>query len=299
MIRDLERRDAADVAKLCRELEPEFVATEEGVWHEVTGPPERALSRAWVAESGGALQGAALAGLEWTVPTGDVGWIWFGVHGAARRRGLGGELYRLAEDHMRVSGANRILAYVVEGSEAESFLERRGFRVKRTDRFSQLTVSAAPDLPQVDGFHVVALRDVADIRGVYQVYASGELDMPSDFEHSELPFDEWERETLGNPHLDWEGSKVVLAGERPVAVSFLKVDREGGMAENEMTATHPDFRRRGLARLAKLAGIRWAAENGIGVILTGNDAENAGMLAINRELGYRPKVVRSGMLREL
>jgi GNAT superfamily N-acetyltransferase len=66
-----------------------------------------------------------------------------------------------------------------------------------------------------------------------------------------------------------------------------------------MTATVRDFRRRGLARLAKLASIRWAAERGITSILTGNDRENPGMLALNDSLGYRTHVMRGIFMRKM
>ena len=59
-----------------------------------------------------------------------------------------------------------------------------------------------------------------------------------------------------------------------------------------MTGTLRAYRGRGLARLAKLAGIRWCAENGVHTLLTANDSQNAPMLAINERLGYRPNLVR-------
>ena len=53
-------------------------------------------------------------------------------------------------------------------------------------------------------------------------------------------------------------------------------------------STAPALRRRGLATVVKLAVARWCAEHGIERLTTSNDGENAGMLAINRELGFRP-----------
>jgi RimJ/RimL family protein N-acetyltransferase len=55
-----------------------------------------------------------------------------------------------------------------------------------------------------------------------------------------------------------------------------------------MTGTRADLRRRGLARLAKLATIAWAREHGFAAIQTSTDGENAPMLALNESLGYRP-----------
>ena len=56
-----------------------------------------------------------------------------------------------------------------------------------------------------------------------------------------------------------------------------------------MTGTLPEFRRRGLARLAKLATIRWAAENGVEWMLTANAEANTGMRALNESLGTGPR----------
>ena len=55
-----------------------------------------------------------------------------------------------------------------------------------------------------------------------------------------------------------------------------------------MTATVPEFRRQGLALAVKLAAARWAAANGYARIVTENNADNAGMLAVNGRVGYRP-----------
>ncbi|HYY75913.1 MAG TPA: GNAT family N-acetyltransferase, partial [Gaiellaceae bacterium] len=67
----------------------------------------------------------------------------------------------------------------------------------------------------------------------------------------------------------------------------------------EMTGTLREFRRRGLARLAKLATIRWAGENGITAIYTGNDTQNQPMLALNDDLGFEPSIVYQDFVKEL
>ena len=55
-----------------------------------------------------------------------------------------------------------------------------------------------------------------------------------------------------------------------------------------MTGTLRQYRRRGLARLCKLATIRWAVGHEIEKLMTSNDGQNEAMLGLNRELGYRP-----------
>ena len=75
------------------------------------------------------------------------------------------------------------------------------------------------------------------------------------------------------------------------------MDVEGRRGRNEGTGTARDHRGRGLASLAKLAQLRWAADNGVERVITDNDALNAPMLAINRRLGVRA-VRRAAPLRQ-
>ncbi len=107
-----------------------------------------------------------------------------------------------------------------------------------------------------------------------------------------VTFEEWRRFVL-NPLLDASASVVVVdADERIVSLAWLLIDHGRARAENEWTATLPQLRGRGLARLAKLATIRSAAERGIAEIVTGNDPDNLPMRELNRRLGYRELFVR-------
>ena len=112
--------------------------------------------------------------------------------------------------------------------------------------------------------------------------------MPFEVPLGDFPFDEWEREYWSHPDHTLEGSFAVALAGRPVAISMLFTRRATGRASNEMTGTLREFRGQGLARLAKLASLRWAAASGITQVVTENDETNAPMLAINERLGYRP-----------
>lgn len=72
-----------------------------------------------------------------------------------------------------------------------------------------------------------------------------------------------------------------------MTLAWLAVDGEHGLAGNMMNGTLREHRHRGLARLAKLATVRWAVEHGVRRIATGNDSTNRDMLALNEHLGYR------------
>jgi GNAT superfamily N-acetyltransferase len=287
------------VALLRGALETPWVVSERGILHWEAGP-ERARHAAWVAEEGDEVVGWAFAELRWAVREEGIGELWAAVARDRRGRGHGGALYEVAKHHLCDIGAQKAQTWTEAGA-GKRFLRARGFRETRQERISAVDprtadLSRLAELEAVtraEGFRVIPLGEALDRpRELYEVYMAGEIDMPSDFTEDNISFEEWERETLANPDLDREGGFVVLAGERPVSIALLEVDRDGMRATNEMTATLPEFRRRSLARLAKLLSIRWAADAGVTSILTSNDRENPGMLALNDELGYRPLATR-------
>jgi GNAT superfamily N-acetyltransferase len=307
MIRPFRDDDAAGVTRLLRSaLETPWVVTESDVlhWQDV---PERARRAAWVALEEGEIVGFADGQARWEVSEEGVCELWAAVRREQRRRGVGSQLFELAWKHV-VGIAARVVESWAEEDDGKRFLRNRGFEEVRQERISavdprEVDLSRLPELEaakRAENFRVAPLAETLDRAGeLFAVYMAGEADIPGTFAEDNIAFDEWERETLGMPSLDPDGSFVVLHGDRPVAIAWLEVDREGKRANNEMTATLPGFRRRGLARMAKLASIRWAVEHGITSILTGNDRENPGMLTLNDSLGYRTHVMRGMFMRRV
>ena len=304
-VRSYEDDDAPAAAALLREVAPDFLVNATLLEHWRRNTPERARQGWWVAEADGAIVGWGEAELRWSLAEPDVGWIWVGVRKDHRRRGLGGALHGLAERHLRESGARTLQSMLVE--DADEFALRLGYRVTRHERLSRLDVRTV-DLGELDRLEEAKRREgsrlaplaelLARPHDLLAMYGEAHADMPSDHPYGTLAFDEWRRETLENPLLDRDASMNVLFGDRPVAFAWLVVDREGRRGEHELTGTLREFRGRGLARLAKLAAVRWCAENG-DTLLTGNDSTNAPMFAINDRLGYAPTVVRAEVAREL
>ena len=297
LIRGFQEKDAAAIARLRIAVNPHRIETAETVWHRATCAIERARRREWVAEIGGDVVGHASAGFEWSVPTPGKAWFWIGVHPERRGRGIGGGLYELVEGYLRGEGAWRLRSWVDDDPDGERFLVRRDFQRRGSDWVSsvdprRVDVSQLPRLEAATaagGFRLVPLGEVRHrVHGLFEVCAAGERDMPSDEPETELDLESWKRDELDVPTLSDEGSFVALARERPVSLALVSVDPERKLAYNQMTATLPEYRRRGLALLVKLAAARWAAEAGIERLLTENDVDNVGMLAINERLGYRP-----------
>jgi GNAT superfamily N-acetyltransferase len=285
-IREFEERDAKRASVLLRDL-PWFT-TPEVLLHWARMLPARAHVRHWVAEEGDELVGWAEAEFEWATEREDLAGVWVFVQADRRGHGIGSRLYERAVAHALEHGARELKSGAWE-DDGHRFLVERGYEPARQERLSALDPRTVDTwtLTLPEGFR---LLNLADLRGrereLHSLYSEASADMPADDPESNIGFEEWLDETLGDPTLSWDGSVVVLDGDTPVALAWIKV--AGKRATNELTGTARAYRRRGLARTAKLATIRWCAQRGIERITTGNDSTNSGMLAINDELGYRP-----------
>jgi len=285
LIRELRREDAEAVAALHLAVNPHQLETPERVWFWASRGLEREQWGQWVAEDGGEIVGSAWAAFEWSSPQPGKGRFWIAVPRGRRGHGIGGALYEVVGSYLRDHGAWRARTNVDGDPDGERFVRARGFERQGVDRVSELDLQSAelpePRLPP--GFRLEALSRVRDrYEEVFAVCLAGE---PSD---TVLTLEDWKIDDFGVPDLSDDGTFVVLDRERVVSVVLLCIDPRRGLAYNQMTATLPELRRRGLALAAKVAAARWAAANGFDRILTENDANNDGMLAINRRLGYRP-----------
>jgi mycothiol synthase len=290
-IRPFEPADARPAAALLAATFPQPAAVSAAaVLHWATSAPERAQTRIWVAYGDGSLVGWADAQLKWSIADEGVSEVYVAVDRAHRGRGIGRELYPLVENHVLALRARELRTWAREDEpDALAFVERRGFRERRREHSWALDLrnAAIPEPTVPDGFRVVRLAELRDReRDLFDLYDAAHADMPGDHPYA-LDFDEWRRETFENPELDFETSSLVLAGDRPVSFAWLTTDQESRRASHELTGTHPEFRGRGLARAAKEATIRWAADAGLEYLITSNDDTNAPMLGLNERLGYR------------
>jgi GNAT superfamily N-acetyltransferase len=294
MIREFRPEDVSGVVALLREVDETNVVTEAAVLHRHRSTPAKAHAKVWIAEDGAQIVGHARAYRPWDTSEPTVGELGIAVAPDARHRGIGRDLYERAVAHLRLVAARTAGCWAQP--EGVPFLERRGHERRRSSRKSALDLRAADltNLPVLErekereGFRVVALREVFDRpRDLFDLDVATSRDEPSDYPIDAMEYDEWLRSTYEHPGPSHEGSRVVVAGDRLVAWALISTDG-AGRGVNEFTGTLPEFRGRGLARLAKLAVAAWARDNGVEVIYTGNDAVNAPMLAINGRLGYRP-----------
>ena len=284
-IRRLDVATAEGAAELFRELQPSVVTTASFLLHRDAAMPERARRLSLVAVDGGSVAGWASANLKWVGGSLSDARVWVGVLPSHRRRGLGTELADRAERHAIEAGATTIVTLVENDPAGAEFARRRGYRQAGAEVISSLEPRRV-EPPPLSGFEVATLADLADAeRQLFELWLEAGAYPPL----SDAPdFEEWQRTVLESPLLEPCGSFTLLDGDRrPVSLAWLLVDHERRQAENEWTATLPRLRGQGLARVAKLHTIRWAAENGIRAILTASDEDNVAMLELNRSLGYR------------
>jgi GNAT superfamily N-acetyltransferase len=290
-IRTFRPSDAEEAAELLFALAPANVRTAAWLRDRQLCEPDRARRRSWVAVGSDKLVAYATAYRRWYGGASDTGRIEIWVHPDFRRRGIGTELWETAVAHL---GVGRLTVEVDDDPDGLAFAESRGLTQFDSEVISRLEPLGA-DLAQTSltGFSVLTLDEVRHReRELFEFYAAAGGLEPGDPENR-VRFEEWHRFILGNPLLDDQGSVVVADDEdRIVSLSWLLVDHERRRAENEWTATLPQLRGRGLARVAKSATIRWAAEQGLAEILTGNDPDNEPMRKLNRSLGYRELYTR-------
>ena len=266
-------------------------------------PPQEPLLRlaAWAPD--GALAGVAQAVLgEDGSRLKDRAQGLVGVAVPYRRQGLGA---RLADELERFATDNQVKWLEIDVREsnlagAEPFLRTRGFVELERYRTS-VQEPARVDLSDLDQVRSQLRRD-----GI-ETTAFTAIDSPQAREElyrATMPI--W-RDMPHEPHVDWEDPPiatflksifegpsvlldsyfVALDGEHIVGLSYL-VRRPDGDAEVGDTGVLHSHRRRGIARTLKRMVTRYAAERGIQRVHTDNRADNTGMLAINRELGFVP-----------
>jgi GNAT superfamily N-acetyltransferase len=287
LIRELETADLPSLTALVRTLLPTMVVSERGIDH------MRKSTRWWVVNENGTLTAAGRAG--------RFGRCWVGVGESARRRGIGSALARHVESALREGGHSEAIAWT-DDDDGARFAERRGFREARRKPVSMIRLDPSTELPPLvtpEGVTLVPLVELADrLRELHELAMLAHRDDPADPQDAEQSFEDWLRDDLGVPDLDYKGSVVAVVDDRLAALAFVASDGFA-RAENEFTGTHPDYRGRGLAALVKLSTLHWARSRGIREIWTGNDSENAPMLAINHKLGYQPAGSRRKHVKKL
>ncbi len=289
--------DAPGVVELIHEVFPSGVTTVESWLQQQASIPPRARHAAWVAIVDGTVAARAEASLNWFSRS-NTAFAGVSVGRAFRRRGIGGSLWELVQRHLDELAPARVLSMFVETPEGVAFARARGFAEVRAETLSCVDPRTV-DLSslEVGSPQLVPLRDVPP-EEVYEVDMITTADVPMTDAVTDMRFDEWLDSIWRRPTMTLDGSFAAIEDDRVVCITMLAANIERGRAFNEYTGTLPAYRRRGLAEQVKRASLRWAADNGIDATWTTNDETNAPMLAVNRRLGYTPRLRRVEYVRD-
>ncbi len=242
--------------------------------------------RRWVADLDGVVVGTGTARLV------DQGSVFLTVEVLPDRgsRGVGTAL--LAAAVAAFPEATVLTSVCVDDPIALAFSVRNGFLPDGENRVARVDpASVAASGPVPGPMTATTLDELPDLDLLLATHNAAAADDPSGLSRTytrETFLADWWDSPDNAPELSF--ALLDTTGGSPVVASFtsVQVDRPRGRAWSAMTATHPDYRGRGLAGWVKRRSLNAVAAAGVGEAWTANDATNAPMIAVNESLGYRP-----------
>jgi RimJ/RimL family protein N-acetyltransferase len=209
-------------------------------------------------------------------------------------------IFELLESRLRAAGARTFATWLKDGDPTAAVLGSRGYKEERRGKGweldlavqrQKLTAMAEASRARMtkEGVTVRTLAedDDPDVeRKLHRLVSESFRDIPTTVPIVELPFEQW-RKWLGKPGIVRDRVWIARLGDEVVGVSLLNYPPVRGNVWTEYTGTARSVRGRGVARALKLETVLQADALGIARVRTGNDAENAPILHLNEEMGYR------------
>ncbi|MFH8985787.1 GNAT family N-acetyltransferase [Streptomyces varsoviensis] len=300
-VREFAPSDAEAAAAVRRAAVPFLLSTAESIAWEAAHSPAEQRFRILVAEADGRVIGVARAGLYHGSAVPGRAFAQPYVLPEARGRGAGLALVRAAEQYLRGIGANAVYAWVLDDGHAPGFAERRGYQRRRPSRLQRLDLvrTPLPDLAPDAGVELRAFADFADDpRPLYETDVEAIADEPGEVAFSGITYENWLEETWRVPLLDRDLSTAAVVDGTVASIAIAHSDGRTRYL-SAGTGTRRAYRGRGLAKLVKARSLRLARAAGRTEAFTGNDDENAPMLAVNKWFGYEPTAAEWRYVREL
>ncbi|WP_405062805.1 GNAT family N-acetyltransferase [Kribbella sp. NBC_01505] len=280
-IRTAEPGDAAGIAAVWAAAMPQLVKTARGIEAELRNNQGRIVL---IAVAGSEVVGYANLHLPDPADQAPRVRIAVQVPPAVRRNGIGTALVARVVDRAAAAGAARLLT--VANDDSLDFATKHGFTIGRRMSHSQADLSTAPDpLPVPDGLRLVTYDALSPER-LHEAEVAVRDDDPSGLS-SGGGYDEWLARAWNHPDLRRDLSFAVVDGEDVQSFVSTTVDPDRRVIWSNLTGTVPSARGRGLAKIVKSHALAASRDAGMVTALTGNDAANVPMLAVNRWLGYR------------
>ncbi len=216
-----------------------------------------------------------------------------GVSKDFRKQGIGSSLYQTVFDHLADLGLLSISCQVSEANEAGlEFAARRGYAEQKRNFISALDLSTfSPsnfDQP-IDGLEIKSLEqlDSPEVREQwFDFFTIVRQDVPRTAPPTPLTFDFFETQIVQEPDLVRSATLFAFKDGQIVGFTAGFHDHENDHFDQWLTATHRNYRGKGIALALKIAQATEIKRLGIATIKTDNDTRNKPMLAINDKLGF-------------
>jgi RimJ/RimL family protein N-acetyltransferase len=140
------------------------------------------------------------------------------------------------------------------------------------------------------GVRLMTLSDDDDpdkLDKLYRMLVEAEGDIPTSSSWRVLGFDEWRHFWFDNPGISEDRLWTAHEGDATVGMTAIEYPVERGVPYTAMTGTARSVRGRGIAKALKYEAMHQAIALGFTRVMTQNDADNAPILRINAEMGYR------------
>ncbi len=220
------------------------------------------------------------------------------VHPDHHRQGIGSALYDHLCQALQPFEPLSLRTWVLETySPCLAFYQKRGFiedmrlweSILDLETFDSTPYHGLAERLEGEGLFIRSFQDLASdsLRywKIFQLLEEVMSDVPYPEEHTKMSFEYFQGDFL-SPNLLPEGYLLMLAGEEYVGISNLWRFAVDSDLQQGITGVRRAYRRRGIALALKLAGIRYAQEQGKRRIRTNNEIGNQPMLALNEKLGF-------------
>jgi len=219
-----------------------------------------------------------------------------------------------AEEWLLGERAETSVVMVPEKLEHEiAVLTELGYREVRRQKYWELdlvanrdrllaTAERSREAMRVQGVEMLTLDrddDPEVLSKLFELDLAATNDIPTTVPIPTPTFEQWRAHYFDNPGIRTDRLWLARIGDELAGLSLINFPPRRGIPSTEFTGTSRKHRGRGIARALKYETVAQAIGIGATRVRTDNDSENAPILHLNAEMGYRPVTPMLELHREL